>query len=545
MNKLKSLSYFAVGIAVILSISAESYATGYVSGTVTNASSNPVSDAVVMARLNGVDKGSDTTGDSGSYAIYELVPGTYEIHVIAHGYELRIEKNVVVINNENTVKDITNLTIEGIISGKVTKSDGTTPIANVIVRAIDSSGFTGIARTNINGNYTIDKLPEGTFTVKGAKHSSYTFSESQNVQVISGQTTSNVNLTGTNGKISGIITESDGTTPIVGAHVTAEDYSGKMIASDITDSRGYYALTGLSSENYNIKAWRTEGPIAEASNVPVIDGQTTIRHLSAAGGSISGNVKNSSQNPVQGAILTARKDNSFYSTTSDADGNYKIKALTAGTYEVTINPNGNDYAADKIDSIIVTAGQETSGQNFSLVPAGKITGTVKDDSQIPIEGAHVSTVDSSRPEGTYIPTTTDTNGNYTVNYLLTGTYTIFVSSDEHVSGLETDVSVTAGQTTSGKNFSLGTSGGTISGTVYKSDGTTPIEGAMVQCTSENKSWGGTSSDSSGCYSLTLLQAGLYTVRAYAVGYEMETLNNVEVSVPYENSGNDFTLDTKQ
>jgi len=212
---------------------------------------------------------------------------------------------------------------------------------------------------------------------------------------------------------------------------------------------------------------------------------------------------------------------------------------------VTVNPNGNDYVASKIDGVTVTANQETPNQNFVLGPAGKITGRITNTSQAPIEEALVLAVDTSNMNEEYIPTKTDSNGNYIINYLRTGTYTIFVTADGYVSDSETGVSVTAGQTTSNKNFTLGTSGGTISGTVYESDGTTPIEGAIVECNSEGKSWGSTMTNSNGRYSLTLLQAGTYKVVACADGYSMEILDNIVVTVPYENSGNNFTLDKKQ
>jgi len=544
MKKFKILSYLVIGIAVMFTMSDKSYGTGSVSGTVTDTGSDPVSCALVMARLNGTHKGSDITAGDGTYTIFGLVAGTYGIRVVACGYEYRIESNVVVTDGQNTVKNITNLADEGIITGKVTRSDETSPIADVVVTADNGSGFSRGVITDASGNYTIDKLPEGTYTVKGLKVDC-TFSESQTPEVTSGQTTSGVDLVGVNGKISGKVTESDGTTAIEGAFVTAKNSNGIIKGRDITDSLGNYELIGLATGSYTVKSWRDEGPIAEVSGVSVTDGETTDRDLAAAGGSISGTVKNSSQTAIEGAILTAKKDSSMYIATSDSSGNYKIEALPAGTYEVAVNPNGNDYVADKIDDVTVVANQETQNQDFTLGPAGKITGTVTNSSQAVIEGALVFAVESSDPDQAYIPTTTDTNGNYTVNYLRTGTYTIFVSANGYVSDSETGVSVTAGQTTSGKNFTLGTSGGTISGTVYESDGQTPIENAMVSCTSEGKSWGSTLSDSNGHYSLTLLQAGEYTVTAYADGYERETLNNIEVTGTEENSGNDFTLDEEE
>lgn len=539
-----SIRYLVVAIAVICGMCDETHAVGSISGTVTDTASGPVSGAFVRGLLDGQVQATEITAGDGTYSITGLAPGTYDIQVEADGYEFRIETGIVVINNNDTTKNITNLAAEGIITGKVTKSDGVTPIADVLVLAGDGLGFHRVTTTDSSGVYSIKKLPAGTYTVSGTI-SNYVLQNNEDNVVTAGQTTSGVNLIGLNGKISGTVTESDGTTAIEGAFVLATDSTGKVAAFDMTDSSGTYELKGLATGDYTVKTWRDVGPIAEVSSVSVTDGQTTNRDLSAAGGSISGTVKNSSQTAIEGTILTAKKGNSMYNTTSDASGNYKIEALPAGTYEVSVNPNGNDYVADKIDDVTVVANQETQNQDFTLGPAGKITGTITNSSQVAIEGVLVLALDPSNTDEVYIPTTTNTNGNYTVNYLRSGTYTIIVSADYYVSDSETGVSVTAGQTTSGKNFTLGTSGGTISGTVYESDGTTPIENASVQCTSEGKSLGNTISNSNGQYYLTLLQAGTYKVIACAAGYNLETLDNVVVTVPDENSGNDFTLDEEE
>lgn len=329
----------------------------------------------------------------------------------------------------------------------------------------------------------------------------------------------------------------------------ATDSSDMVIDVDVTNSSGRYVLGGFATRTYTVEAFRPEGPLTKVSGVSVTDGQTTNRDLAAPGGSISGTVKNSSQAAIEGATLIATKEDRVYIATSDASGNYKIEFLPAGTYQVIVDPEENDYVAGKLDDVIVVGSQEKSNQNFTLSQDGKITGTITDSSQEPIEGAIVSAIEpddaENDPTVAFIPTKTDADGNYTVRHLRSGTYTILVRAEGYVSDSETDVSVTAGQTTSGKNFSLGTSGGTISGTVYESDGQTEIEKAMVQCGSEGKSWGYTMSDSNGDYSLTLLQAGTYEVMAFAEGYEVETLNNIVLTGTEENSGNDFTLDEEE
>ena len=552
--KTKSLSYLVIGITLVSGMSAKSYATGSISGTVTNSGSGYVAGAKVFAILDGVCVDLDTTESAGQYSITGLEAGTYEVRVKADGYELRVETNVVVTNNNNTVKNITNLTVEGIITGRVVQPDETTGIADAYVSADDDEGFMRFAKTDAGGNYTIDKLRAATYTVTVLYGvSNYEFPENEDIVVTAGSTTSNVVLVGVvppTGKISGTVTESDGTTAIEGASVFATDSAEEVVAFDATDSTGNYELSALPTGSYSVTASRSTGAkIAVISNVSVTDGQTTDQDLAVPGGSISGTVKNSSQTAIEGATLTAMKDGKVYETTSAADGTYIIEALPAGTYQVTVDPNENDYVASKIDDVIVVANQETSNQDFSLGQDGKISGTITNTSQEPIEGAVVVAVEpddaENDPTAAFIPAITDASGNYTIAHLRTGTYTICVSANNYVSDTETSVSVTVGQTTSGKNFSLGTSGGAISGTVYEADGQTPIENAMVQCLSPGKSFASAMSDGNGDYSLPLLQAGTYEVYASADGYEMETLDNIVVTGTGENSGNDFTLDEEE
>lgn len=549
MNMVKNLSCVVLAISFVLGIAAEASAGGSVSGTVTNTSSEGVANALVMAYLDANSEDWTNTDGDGAYSISGLDAGTYEIHLLTFGYEFRIEPNVVITDGNNTTKNVTSLAAEGKIMGTVTQSDESTPVAGVLVIVSDGSGFSMPASTDANGNYTIGMLPAGSYTVIGAK-ANYSFPDSENAQVQAGQTTADVDHIGLSGKISGKITESNGTTAIEDASVLAIGGNDALKGMDITDSSGNYDLTGLATGTYTVKVLRDDASkIAEASSVSVTDGQTTTRNLSAGGGSISGAVTDSSQNAIEGAVLTARKDSDIYEAVSNASGNYTISALPAGQYQLTVDPNGNDYVATKIDDVTVTPGQQTSGQDFALGQAGKITGTVTNSSQQAIEGALVTAIDPNDAMNdanvTFIGTTTDSSGDYTANYLRTGTYTIIVAADGYVSDSETDVSVTAGQTTSGKNFTLGTSGGSISGTVYESDGQTPIENASVYCIGSGLSCRYTSSDSSGDYILTLLQAGTYEVMAYVQGYDFESLTNIVVTGTQENSGNDLTLDEEE
>ena len=120
----------------------------------------------------------------------------------------------------------------------------------------------------------------------------------------------------------------------------------------------------------------------------------------------------------------------------------------------------------------------------------------------------------------------------------------------------TRVVVTAAETTSGINFSLGL-GKSILGHVYQDDGTTPIQGAQVSVY-ENMTDGGEwkwiaggSTDDNGLYSITAYAGpGTYKVSAEAAGWAEEFYDNqtslltgdtVVVPADSDATGIDFTL----
>jgi len=541
MQNIKSLSGFVLIAGLFFGSLAECYGSGTVTGWIKNNAEQGIANAAVGISLNNEYVGGAATNGFGNYTITGVPAGTgYKVSITAAGFECRDVTNVSVSNNQTTVINAV-LANEAKIIGRTRKANNTA-IAEALALAKDTgTGFSTGAITTSTGYFTFDKLPAGTYTITADKIG-YGFINSETVEVEAGETSYGTEIIGVNGKISGAVTEVGGSVAIAGAYVMAQGTSGEVVGFATTDSGGNYELAGLATGSYTVKANRGIGSITEVDNVSVTDGVTTALNLSAAGGSISGTVKNLSQVGIAGAILKARKDAGFYTAVSNGSGNYSIVGLAAGTYTVTVDPNENNYVVGTIEDVVVVAGQNTSGKNFSLGVDGKVSGTVRNASQTPIEGAIVVAVDPNSETAHSSSSITDPNGDYTVAHLAGGTYMICVSAGGYVSDSEAGVTVTTGQTSSGHNFALGTSGGTISGTVYKADGQTPIEGAMVQCLSEGKSFGYVISGSNGSYSLAMLQAGTYRVQAAASGYEMEILENIVVTGTQENSGNNFTLD---
>ena len=254
-----------------------------------------------------------------------------------------------------------------------------------------------------------------------------------------------------------------------------------------------------------------------------------VRVLSTAPppGSIAGVVRDTGGAGLANASVSTSPGG--YSTTTGTNGSYVLSNVPAGTYDVTASKVG--YASQTINSVAVSAGQTTSGIDFTLsVNTGTISGTVKDTAGNGIVGASVST----SPGG--YSTTTGTNGSYVLSNIPPGTYNVTASKTGYVSQTINSVAVSAGQTTSGIDFTLSVNTGTISGTVKDTAGN-GIVGASVSTSPGGYS---TTTGTNGSYVLSNVLAGIYSVTASKTGYNPVTYNNVTVNASQVTTVN-FTL----
>ena len=250
----------------------------------------------------------------------------------------------------------------------------------------------------------------------------------------------------------------------------------------------------------------------ELANAPI----NSSSNAGATGATISGTVYQSDGvTPLTGKSIyvyaytgspCGNRTSAGYAWINSA-GIYTIPGLPAGTYYLWTGSSDNyvsEWWASPLSvrdcagaqSIVVTEGQTVTGKNFQLEPGATISGTVyQSDGVTPLTGksiyvdAYTGSPCGSRTWVRYAYINQAT-GTYTISGLPTGTYYLLASSSEYISeswasplsvrdcaGAQSIV-VTEGQTVTGKNFQL-EPGATISGTVYQSDGVTPLTGKSI------------------------------------------------------------------
>lgn len=269
-------------------------------------------------------------------------------------------------------------------------------------------------------------------------------------------------------------------------------------------------------------------------------------------GQISGRVMQTNGAPISGATVKAFTSADAYyngqmsaNTVSSSDGSYTLTDLPDGNYIVLFNDysdSGSNHtwawqfynASNKIpefaNPIAVNDSSAITGIDAYLLPAGQISGTVTDRDGNPLAnikvGAYGMNDDFTNNQELPITSTTDSNGNYTLQGVMANVYDYAVvfnmnHSDNYVqlwydqvrtSDDATGVSVAAGQTRTGINAQLYQTG-QISGTVA-SQFNKGIGGINVSLFAQGASYGdgpfaSATTDGSGGFSLPDLPTGTY------------------------------------
>ena len=454
------------------------------------------------------------------------------------------------------------------------KDSDNTPVANADVWAnsFDGRGGNG-TRTASDGTYTITGLKPGDYRVqvhieKGSLAGEFydntsSWDEATRVTVGAGQTTSGINFSlGAGGDISGVVLKASDSSPVANADVWADGYDGGGGSGTRTAADGTYTITGLAPGDYRVQVNAGQSLVHEfyndttnweqAARVTVVSGQnTTSTDFSlAGGGSISGKVvRDSDGTPVANADVHAGTFECCggNGTRTAADGTYTITGLAQGDYRVQVHADDQALAGEfyndtaewnQADRVTVIAGQATTSTDFSLASGGSISGIVTRDS----DGTPVADVDiwanSYQCCSAGSGTRTAKDGTYTISGLASGDYRVQVHVETQGLAGEfynnttdwnqaTKVTVTAGQTTSAINFSLG-AGGSISGVVLKDSDSSPVANVDVWANGYDGGGGsGTRTAKDGTYTISGLASGDYRIEVHVEtgGLAGEFFNN--------------------
>jgi hypothetical protein len=561
-----------------------------ISGTVTSAASGNPLPGICVFVYGGPQSyggGNATTGADGTYVIDNEVPtGTYYV-VFSGGCGNPGTYGAVGYNspNPNAPQAITITTagqaLTGInaampsgatISGTVTTSKGQ-KLTGLCAGAFVAGGEVGLAETH-SGRYSITNLQPGEYQVAFGPGCGSTkeneeeqnlagaaFGSQLNPPYVSapGGTTSGINgVVQAGGAIAGSARTKSGKDTLSCVLLTGVSGAAKADESFVEIfADGSYKDTGLLPGDYTVafvpscalpspyeaQWYKDKASPTGAAHVKIVAGRTTSGVSSAlvTGGAISGTITSGGK-AVAGMCVFAQNISQFYEfgeAETNSKGQYVVKGLNSGRYELELDPCGNgsaDLAAALLTRLVSVTAPHTAKVNATAQLGGGISGQLMGDTPAVAQpGLCVDALETNGEIGA--STVTGQDGTFEITNLPAGQYVVFFNDSTCAEALTnvvsqwypaaateqtaTPVTVTASAVTPLPTVTLPTEGGisgTVSGASSGGVGSTGLAGACVIATSSiaTSSIADSApiyavSGSSGAYSIVGLQPGTYTV----------------------------------
>jgi len=196
--------------------------------------------------------------------------------------------------------------------------------------------------------------------------------------------------------------------------------------------------------------------------------------------SLTGVVKNTAGDPlpnIQVSIIDRNWENQTTNATTDANGVYSFFGISSSSnYDIVASDPNQQYAPAKVNRGIEHG--ESATQDFVLKVGARISGSVTNAANAPLEGMSVSISDDPI-WGSIWSATTDELGNYSIGGLAPNTYQAWATDpDGEYMASESVTIVLAEGEQKVQNFTLN-KGATLSGKVTRTGGAT-VQGVRVQ-----------------------------------------------------------------
>jgi YD repeat-containing protein len=171
------------------------WTTGAIGGTVTQLTGGqPLSGALMEVLQSGVVKASQTTAADGTYGMTGLTSGIYDVRCSLASFVTVLRANLSIGGGGTTIVNVA-LAHPGTISGLVTQSGGSSPIAGAAVSASQDGVVIASTTTDGTGAYTLAGLAPGTYSADGTAIGYAPQSQSGVAVTENGTATANLSLT--------------------------------------------------------------------------------------------------------------------------------------------------------------------------------------------------------------------------------------------------------------------------------------------------------------------------------------------------------------
>ncbi|TFH38856.1 MAG: PEGA domain-containing protein, partial [ANME-2 cluster archaeon] len=242
---------------------------GDIMGTVTDISNGQALDGAHVS-VDGSFWSSDKTDSSGFYLIETLPVGMHTISVSANGY-YRKSITVAVLKDQTVTVNFELIPYGyGNVEGTITDKSSTAVISGASVY-VDGGWLWSSTKTDSNGYYILETLPEGRHTIQ-IKANGY-YPASKTVNVLKDQTvTLDFELVSIYGVIKGTVRDFNTNNPILDAKVSVE---GQFVN---TNADGTYIIPNVKalSRSYRVVANKDDAYYYDYTDVQVIGGEDSV-----------------------------------------------------------------------------------------------------------------------------------------------------------------------------------------------------------------------------------------------------------------------------
>ena len=287
--------------------------------------------------------------EDGSYHINGIPPAIYRLQAYRPGYRIEHAHPTAIHGGMPRFVDFTLSEAQpGAIAGTVTSRATGSPIANVVVTALeqvtgadpDLDDITGTTLTGADGGYTIPNLPVGDYDVTADGTAlGYNSVTLPGVVVTPGSTTEDVDfqLDAADGMLEATVLEAGTNAPIAGATVQVKIVQA-VVASEVTDANGE-AEIDVQPGGYDIVARAPGFGQSLPEGITIVSQQTsdiTITLRREPPGAISGLVVRQTDGQPLGAVTVTLWDGAVPLMMSDGFGGF-IPAETQTTAQVSVD----------------------------------------------------------------------------------------------------------------------------------------------------------------------------------------------------------------
>ena len=276
--------------------------------------------------------------------------------------------------------------------------------------------------TDSSGKFSFEQIAKGDFIIRARdKSTGLTGSAEGKISYEGEDVVVNI-FSQVSGKVKGIVFETDGVTPVPNAGIRLR--RGEKNYGTVSNGEGRYELSYIPKGNFSINAYEQNGNNRGTSSGAItFNGEEAEVNIIFEGlGTISGNVKDGG-----GVLLSGKEVKLFYKDKlintfmTGQNGEFNFQNINLGKFTVEVYDPVSSFSAT-VSGTLSTAG-ETKTVNLVLAEAGTVSGTVLNPNGT--SHADKAYVEIKGPGYTKM-TSTDSDGNFTFNYLKLGDFTLKV-----------------------------------------------------------------------------------------------------------------------